>query len=57
MPTIKALGLPIDSRGLAQVSVNLTDFEQVGLYEIYEAVRSYAEQYGTSIAETELIGP
>ncbi len=53
---IKALGLPISSRGLAQVSLNITDFELTSLFEIFEAVRRECHRLGTEIASSELIG-
>ncbi|HMD49534.1 MAG TPA: glutamate formimidoyltransferase, partial [Bryobacteraceae bacterium] len=34
MPFVKALGLPLAKRGLVQVSMNLTDFEQTPLHRV-----------------------
>lgn len=56
LPAVKALGLYLESRGLAQVSTNLTNFELTPLCAIVEAVRAEAERYGASIQSTELIG-
>jgi glutamate formiminotransferase len=56
LPHVKALGLPIASRGCAQVSINLTDFEVTGLHEVFEAVRIEAQRHGAAIASSEIIG-
>jgi glutamate formiminotransferase len=56
LAAVKALGLYLESRGYAQVSVNLTDFEVTPLCAVFEAVRSAAEGFGVRISGTELIG-
>jgi glutamate formiminotransferase len=56
MPFVKALGLPLADRGLAQVSMNLTDFEQTPLHVVFEAVRREAAARGVEIAGSEIIG-
>lgn len=56
LPEVKALGLPLASRGLAQVSINLTDFERTSLTQVYEAVRAEAAACGVDIAGSEIIG-
>ncbi len=56
MPCVKALGVMLESRGLAQVSMNLTEFAVSGVDDVYAAVAREAAALGTSIVETELIG-
>jgi len=56
MPFVKALGLPLAARGLAQVSMNLTDFEQTPLHEVFDAVQREAAARGVQIAGSEIIG-
>ena len=56
LPAVKALGLPLASRNLVQVSMNLTDFQLTGLYAVYNEVERHAAQHGIGIAGTELIG-
>jgi glutamate formiminotransferase len=56
MPFVKALGLPLAARGLVQVSMNLTDFEQTPLHAVFEAVAREAALYGVEIAGSEIIG-
>jgi glutamate formiminotransferase/glutamate formiminotransferase/formiminotetrahydrofolate cyclodeaminase len=56
LPALKALGLPLASRGLVQVSMNLTDFEQTGLDTVFATVSRLAAERGVSVEESELIG-
>jgi glutamate formiminotransferase len=56
LPYVKAMGVFLSERNLAQVSMNLTDYEQTSIATVFEAVRSQAEQLGTSIAGSEIIG-
>ncbi len=56
MPFVKALGLPLAARGLAQVSMNLTDFEQTPLHVVFDAVEREAAARGVAIAGSEIIG-
>jgi glutamate formiminotransferase / 5-formyltetrahydrofolate cyclo-ligase len=53
-PGLKALGLEV--RGRAQVSMNLTDLERTSLPVALEAVRRSAENRGTRVESTELVG-
>jgi glutamate formiminotransferase len=54
LPHVKALGLRVN--GMAQVSMNLTDFRVTSLYQAVNAVRSHAARHGVEIASSELIG-
>lgn len=56
LPCVKAIGVEIKSRGLAQVSMNLTDFEQTPLHRVFNEVQRHAEQRGLHIAGSEIIG-
>jgi glutamate formiminotransferase len=56
LPCVKAMGVLLGSRNLAQVSMNLTDFEQTPIHVAYEAVRAEAAKLGVEIAGTEIIG-
>ncbi len=56
MPFVKALGLPLAERGLVQVSMNLTDFEQTPLHVVFDAVKREAAARGVEIAGSEIIG-
>jgi len=56
LPAVKSIGLPLESRGQVQVSINLVDFERTPLYEVFDAVKSKCDARGIEIAGSELIG-
>ena len=56
LPAVKALGVALPSRGIVQVSMNLTDFEQTPVHVVFLEVARLAAEYGTEIKESELIG-
>ena len=56
LPFLKALGFELRTRGLVQVSMNLTNYEVTGLYQAFEAVRREAERCGVEIAGSEIVG-
>ena len=56
LPALKALGLPLASRGLVQVSMNLVDFERTSIDQVFEAVSRLAAAKGVAVAASELIG-
>ena len=43
-------------RGLAQVSMNLTDFEQTPIHRVFEFVKREAARYGVSPVSSEIVG-
>jgi glutamate formiminotransferase len=51
---VKAAGFLV--RGQAQVSMNLTDFEQTPMHRVFEMVRSEAERYGVRPTSSEIVG-
>src|SRR5437870_6320324 len=51
---VKAAGFLV--RGQAQVSMNLTDFEQTPIHRVYELVRCEAERYGVAPSSSEIVG-
>jgi glutamate formiminotransferase len=53
---IKAMGVKVEDRNLAQVSINLTNFEKTPLFRVFEMVKREAERYGVSILESEIVG-
>ena len=56
LASVRALGLYLESRKLAQVSVNLTDYERTSLGELFHAVEREATKLGVKVKSTELIG-
>jgi len=53
---VKAVGLGLKTRGVAQVSINLTDFEQTPLHRVFEMVKREAERHGCAVIGSEIIG-
>ena len=53
---VKAMGVLLRSRNLAQVSINLTNFEQTPMHLVFEVVRREAERYGVDVAGSEIVG-
>jgi glutamate formiminotransferase / formiminotetrahydrofolate cyclodeaminase len=53
---VKSMGVMLTSRNLAQVSINLTDFEQTPMHLVFETVRREAERYGVGVAGSEIVG-
>ena len=51
---VKAAGFLV--RGQAQVSMNLTDFEQTPIHRVFELVRREAERYGVAPSSSEIVG-
>jgi glutamate formiminotransferase/formiminotetrahydrofolate cyclodeaminase len=43
-------------RGVAQVSMNLTDFEQTPVHRAFEVVKREAERYGVTAVSSEIVG-
>lgn len=56
MPGVKALGLPLRSRDLVQVSMNITDPDRAPVHLVYSEVARLAAVDGIEVAESELIG-
>ncbi|MBY0507517.1 MAG: glutamate formimidoyltransferase [Bryobacteraceae bacterium] len=48
-PAVKALGLALATRGIVQVSMNLTDYEVTGIDTVYAAVEAEAEILGSEL--------
>ncbi|HXZ31839.1 MAG TPA: glutamate formimidoyltransferase [Terriglobales bacterium] len=51
---VKGAGFPV--RGLAQVSMNLTDFEQTPIHRVFEFVKREAARYGVLPVSSEIVG-
>ncbi len=53
---VKALGVMLEERNIAQVSINMCDYKQTPLYRVLEFVRFEAARYGVHVVGTEIIG-
>ena len=52
----KAIGVMLEDRNIAQVSVNMVNLEKFPLYRVFETVRFEAKRYGVGILGSEVIG-
>ena len=52
----KAIGVMLDERNTAQVSMNLVNYEGTPIYYAFEMVRALADRYGVRIIGSELVG-
>jgi glutamate formiminotransferase len=55
-PGVRALGLDLPSAGVAQVSMNVEDWEAAALHEIVARVTAEAEARGAEVLGSELVG-
>ena len=55
-PGVRALGLELQRAGLAQVSMNVEDWEAAALHEIVERIEQEAAARGAEIVGSELVG-
>jgi glutamate formiminotransferase len=55
-PHVRAMGVLLGSRGLAQVSMNLTDFERIPVDCVFEVVENEARRAGAGVASSEIVG-
>ena len=53
---LRAIGLMLKGRGIAQVSMNLTNCKETSLKTVYDRVKGLAAEGGVQILESELIG-
>lgn len=56
LPGVRALGLHLESRRLAQVSMNVTDLARTGVEEACVTVRDRLGELGVGVTEVELVG-
>ncbi|MBI5302644.1 MAG: glutamate formimidoyltransferase [Chloroflexi bacterium] len=56
LKSVKAKGFMLRERNLAQVSMNLTDFNVTGMLTAFNAVKAEADRRDVQVLESELIG-
>lgn len=52
----KGIGIMLEERNIAQVSMNLVNFEVTPIFRVVELIRAEAKRYGVTIIGSELIG-
>jgi len=56
LPELKAIGWYVDELKIAQVSINIVNFNDVGMHEAFEACKAFAKDLGVDVTGSELIG-
>lgn len=52
----RALGIMIEDRNIAQVTINMVNYEGTPLHRVFETVKSEAARYGVNIIGSEIVG-
>lgn len=52
----RAMGVMIEDRNMAQVTINMVDYTGTPLHRVFETVKSEAARYGVSIIGSEIVG-
>lgn len=53
---VKALGMMLHERNIAQVSINLTNYKLTPIFRVFEMVKREAQRYGVSVLSSEIVG-
>ena len=56
LPGVRALGIPLYSRGITQVSINICDHRTTSLKNVFAEVAKWALEYQVGIIESEIVG-
>jgi glutamate formiminotransferase len=56
LPCVKAMGVYLKSRDIAQVTMNLTNYQITPIRMVYDRVQKLAKQHHVNILESELVG-
>lgn len=52
----KGIGVMLEDRNIAQVSMNMVNYEGTPLYRVFETIRMEAKRWGVSIIGSEVVG-
>lgn len=53
---VKSMGVILEDRNIAQVSINMTDYTRTSLYRVFETVKMEARRWGVNVVGSEIIG-
>lgn len=56
LPRVQAMGFYLEDRNLAQVSMNLLDFQTTSIRRVFDEVSARARALGVDVEESELVG-
>jgi glutamate formiminotransferase len=53
---VRALGVELKSRGITQVTINITDHQETSLKQVFDEVAKWAREYQVKVIESEIVG-
>ncbi len=53
---VKALGIMMEERNVAQVTINMCNYKTAPLYRVFEVVKAEAARYGVNVLGSEIVG-
>ena len=56
LPFVKAMGVPLEDRGVVQVSMNLTNYQETSMVAVFDAIAKEASVDGVRVLESEIVG-
>jgi len=56
LPGVRALGVELKSRGITQVTINITDHQETSLKNAFDQVKKWAKEYQVEIIDSEIVG-
>ena len=56
LKAVKAIGVYLKRLNIAQVSINLVDYEKTSMHDVFEEVKKQAQALGIEVTGSELIG-
>ena len=56
IPHVRAMGVDLKEKGMVQVSMNLTNYQETGIPKVYEFIKEEALERGIEIEGSEIVG-
>ena len=53
---VKAIGIRLENRGIVQVSLNLTNYQETPIFRVFDTVAREAARHGVAILDSEIVG-
>jgi len=53
---VRAIGVPLESRDIVQVAVNIVNYKSSSIKQVFDAVKAEAAKKGISVSGSEIIG-
>jgi glutamate formiminotransferase len=56
LKNVRAIGVMLEDKNIAQVSMNMTNYEKTSLYRAFELIKIEAKRYGVNVIGSEIVG-